>query len=372
MNKRLDHVCFLSASMIVLWTFLVQPGFSSVQKTETRNENGITVVHNSKKPSPVKGSFSRLVLEEDLTIGTYEKESGYFFEDIGAIRAAGDGTIYVLDRKACSIKVFGKSGKYLKSFGRQGQGPGEFGPPNAMHLVGGREVMVSSFGRLSFFSLQGDFVRQVPAMLWSPPVPDSEGNLIAATNAPAGGIPKFATEIKKFNSNLEPVFLIHRYEYIMLPDGAPLSPFSTVLLYAVQKDDSIVWGKTDQYVLTIVNKSGRVMKKILKDYDPIPIMEEDKQNILRDRAPGSKYVFPDHYPPFRYLNVDDEGRIFIRTYETDKDNSRFYDVFDPEGRYIAKIILKNAPFFWKNKRLYSVNEDREGYQQVKRYRVTWK
>jgi len=372
MNKGFEHRRLLAASMISLWAFLAQPGFSSRQKTEIKIENGITVVHNSKKPASMNGPPSQLVLEEDLTIGTNEKESGYFFEDIGAIRASDDETIYVLDRKAFSIKVFDKSGKYLKSFGRQGQGPGEFGPPNAMHIVAYKEVMVSSFGRLSYFSLQGDFLRQIPAMFWGPPVADSEGNIIAATNAPAGGIPKFATEIKKFNSKLEPVFLIHRYEYIMPPDGAARSPFSTLLLYAVQKNDSIVWGMTDQYVLTVINKSGQTMKKILKDYDPIRIKEEDKQNILRDRAPGSKYEFPDYYPPFRYLNVDDEGRIFIRTYETDKDNSRFYDVFDPEGRYIAKIILKNAPFFWKNKRLYSVNEDREGYQQVKRYRVTWK
>jgi hypothetical protein len=121
-----------------------------------------------------------------------------------------------------------------------------------------------------------------------------------------------------------------------------------------------------------VNKNGQVIKKILKDYDRIPIKEEDKQDILRDRAPGLEYEFPDYYPPFRYLNVDDEGRIFIRTYETDKDNSRIYDVFDPEGRYVAKIVLKNAPYFWKNRNLYCVIEDTEGYQQVKRYRVTWK
>lgn len=372
MNKGPMHRRFLAASMMTLWAFLAQIGLSNPQKTEIKIENGITIVHNAKKPASVRGRPLQLILEEDLTIGINEKESGYFFEDIGIIRAADDGTIYVLDRKAFSIKVFDKSGKYLKSFGRQGQGPGEFGPPNAMHIIAGKEVMVSSFSRLSYFSLQGDFLRQIPAMFWGPPVPDSEGNIIAATNAPAGGIPKFATEIKKFNSKLEPVFLIHRYEYIMPPDGTARSPFSTLLLYAVQKDDSIVWGMTDQYVLTVINKSGQTMKKILKDYDPIRIKEEGKQNILRDRAPGSKYLFPDYYPPFRYLNVDDEGRVFVRTYETDKDGSRFYDVFDSEGRYIAKIILKNAPFFWKNRNLYCVNEDTEGYQQAKRYRVTWK
>jgi len=348
------------------------PYLGSVQITEIKKDNSVTVVYNSKKPAPVRGTPSRLVLEEDLTIGTREKESGYLFEDVGAIRSDNEGNIFVLDRRACSIKVFDKAGKYMKNFGRQGQGPGEFGPPNAMHIIAGKEIMVSSIGRLSFFTLNGDFLRQIPAMIWAPPVPDSEGNIIAQMNVPAGERPRFAFEIKKYNSKMEPIILLYRLEYLIPSAGAARSPFPTLIFYAVQKDDSIVWGITNQYQLTVADKGGKIFRIIRKDYDPIKIKEEDKKRILSGRPPGGKYEFPDNYPPFRDLSVDDEGRIFLWTYESDKENDRYYDVFNSDGRYIAKITLKYAPLCWKNKKLYCVKEDEEGFLQVKRYKVTWR
>lgn len=73
------------------------------------------------------------------------------------------------------------------------------------------------------------------------------------------------------------------------------------------------------------------------------------------------------------MNIDDEGRIFVQTYEkTSNENGYFYDVFDSESKYIAKIPLKVRPRVWKKNKLYTVEEDEVGYQYVKRYKVTWK
>ena len=85
-----------------------------------------------------------------------------------------------------------------------------------------------------------------------------------------------------------------------------------------------------------------------------------------------KVEFPEYYPAFRSLSIDDEGRIFVRTFERDEENSLYYDVFDSEGKYIAKIALKYPPTFWKKNMLYCVQEDEEGLHVVKRYKVTWK
>lgn len=50
----------------------------------------------------------------------------------------------------------------------------------------------------------------------------------------------------------------------------------------------------------------------------------------------------------------------------------FYDVFDLDGKYIAKIHLKVKPLIWKNNKLYTIESDEDGYHEVKRYRITWK
>ena len=61
------------------------------------------------------------------------------------------------------------------------------------------------------------------------------------------------------------------------------------------------------------------------------------------------------------------------TYEQVEEEEGFYhDVFDSEGKFIAKIPLKVRPFVFKNKKLYTVEEDEEGFLFIKRYKVLWK
>jgi len=86
-----------------------------------------------------------------------------------------------------------------------------------------------------------------------------------------------------------------------------------------------------------------------------------------------KLVFPKYHSAFRRLTIDDTGRIFIETWEKTEDGKGYcYDVFDSEGRHIAKIPLKCQFQAWKKNKLYTIEEDEEGYQVVKRYKVNWK
>ena len=73
------------------------------------------------------------------------------------------------------------------------------------------------------------------------------------------------------------------------------------------------------------------------------------------------------------FTCDSQGRIFVRTNEkTKEEKGNYYDVFDPEGRYIAKVFLKERPRVWKKNKMYTIYEDEEGYRFVKRFDVAWK
>lgn len=86
-----------------------------------------------------------------------------------------------------------------------------------------------------------------------------------------------------------------------------------------------------------------------------------------------KLSWDDYHNAFIYLNIDDKGRIFTRSYEKVPERDEYYyDVFDQEGRYIAKIPLRMRPMVWKKNKFYTIEEDEQGYQAVKRYKVTWK
>ena len=53
------------------------------------------------------------------------------------------------------------------------------------------------------------------------------------------------------------------------------------------------------------------------------------------------------------------------------DNGNICEVFDSEGRYLTKVLFKSFPRVWKNGKFYTIETDDDGYQYVKRYKVTW-
>jgi hypothetical protein len=99
-----------------------------------------------------------------------------------------------------------------------------------------------------------------------------------------------------------------------------------------------------------------------------------------------KLVFPESSPPFQHLFGDDEGRLYVMTYETGAKPGEFvFDIFTPEGVFFARTSC--AAHLWadlyapgsptdswvtvKNGRLYAVREKAGGYKELVVYRMTW-
>jgi hypothetical protein len=75
---------------------------------------------------------------------------------------------------------------------------------------------------------------------------------------------------------------------------------------------------------------------------------------------------------FRRFVLSDQGHILVKSWEKAPGGASYYfDLFDAQGRYVSKIPLKGEPIVWKNGKLYTIEEDDEGYKVVKKYSVTW-
>lgn len=336
--------------------------------------NGIMVVKNPKDPM-YKNDV--MILEEDLTIGKKIQSEEPVFIDISVIQVDSNGHIYVLDGRARRIRVFDKEGNHIRSFGREGQGPGEFQLANDMVLTPDENIMVLDRGnyRLSFFSKEGELLKEV-SVSKIPHIfriyPDSDGNYTARINLRGQ---KYIYQIKKLDANLEELYMIAELEYPRRSDV--LEMYSPNLIAVVMKDDKIVFGNWHQYKLIITNRTGMKIREINKDYDPVKITDEDKDRVIKELSAGiplrRKVEFPDNYPTFQGLSCDEQGRIFVRTSERAEDNAGYYyDIFDEEGKFISRIPLGFIPRTWKDNKLYTTEDDEEGNQIVKRYKVTWK
>ncbi|RPJ03583.1 MAG: hypothetical protein EHM31_00300 [Candidatus Aminicenantes bacterium] len=111
-----------TALIIIAFVLAATIAFAG-QKTET--VNGVKIVHNSGPGA--WGKSPKVTLEPVRTLGdvdTTDENVAFFMPSTIAVDGAGN--LYVLDTGNHRIQKFGPGGKFLASFGRQGQGPGEF------------------------------------------------------------------------------------------------------------------------------------------------------------------------------------------------------------------------------------------------------
>lgn len=363
-TKAVSVVLFLFALIMLVSCGRKKPEW----KGTIRQENGVTVVKNPKEPIYGEDVFS---LEEELSIGEAEGREEYMFSQVGGIVVDEEERIYVADLKETHIKVFTKDGEYLKTIGRKGQGPGEFERVSGIQITYQKELIVFDMNirRLSFFSPNGKFIKALSVSKLNPfrLNSNSKGNFLVQSVTLDLMNNQSISELKIYDSNLN----------YLLTIGAPVSgdifnPFDPFFIWRLGNNNNIVYSYNKTYELRIYDSEGKIIKKIAKDYDPVRITEEEKKEAIEKFSPPSGTEFPKFKPAFNQFILDDEGRVFVQTFKRTEEGSHYYDVFDPEGKYIAKVLFRWKPRVCKKNKLYTVEEDEEGFQFVKRYKVTWK
>jgi len=370
MKKLLFYAILFMGLFIIL--FYACQSQKDEWKGEIEKENGVTVVKNPKTPLYEGDVFH---LEEDLVIGESEGQEEYMFSEVRDMDVDPDENIYVLDSKETHIQVFDKDGTYLRTIGKKGQGPGEMQSARSLSITPNNEIMVSDWSArsLHFFSLDGKFLKSLnlKGMLWFlKPVADSQNHIIAGYTVMDQTVTGY---LKIFNPDMTEKKTIFSYELAQYPK---VNPFFAQCFWQIDSHDHIIWGYNDTYEINVLKPDGSLFMKILKEYDPVKITEQEKQLFIKsnygeETPPGIELSWDSHHNPFIYLSVDDEGRVFVRTYEKAPNGQYYYDVFNSQGKYIAKISLEHRPRVWKKNKLYVISQDEQGYQQVRRYNVTW-
>lgn len=388
MNNRYLRPTGMVVSVWCFFIFLSAIVRPAEDKIVIKIENGIPVVYNPKNPAPPAGSPRSLTLQADLTIGEDDTDPNSMFSRLRSIQVDGQENIYALDTKETKIKVFDKNGKFLRSFGKKGQGPGEVDRPYRMEMTRDNRLVIADMGnnKLVYLGLDGSLVKEIPTgKFWALARFrfDSRGDMYAETRTVEET--KWTSELKKFGPDLTPLATFASFEE-KRPDPLLIQAFSRVYSLQTRSDDLLVWtiAQGDPYEFSIVDGKGKIIKRFNRAYDPVkipgPIKDRLRKEILGDQGipPGVKFEVPDHFPALDYFIIDDRDRLYVRTYayeEKEGDYWLWHDVFDAEGRYIAKFILpeREMVFQAKKGKLYClVQESEEGIPLVKRYNMIWK
>jgi len=354
-------------------------------------------------------------LEPDLRIGSLDSPE-QALTSVGALTLSPAGEIFLSQPQEQCIRVFSSSGQFIRTIGRQGQGPGEFLALGDMGWLADT-LYVSDYQnqRVSFFGPGGLYLRSIHTA-W--PVieevfrPDLVSRLfddgtalvmpaISSRSIADGTVterPLFrvdttghllgkVAELSVENSQISVTAgngMLHTSQPFSDAPLLSLSPSGRSVVILHRK--AATSGNDAWMHLVKLNSSGDTLLKQDIRYDPVPLPSELIDSILDfraarrggttgfgqdvNRAIEDKVFRPAFYPPASRLVVADEDWIFVRR-EDLPSREVLWDALSPEGIPLGSVLLPASAqvFLATDTHLWTTERDDLDVTYVVRYHI---
>jgi hypothetical protein len=323
--------------------------------------------------------------EQEYVLNDDSMPEGLFFESPSTVACDPEGNVYVVDSGAKNIKKIDAQGKFLKTIGREGQGPGEFGGLYYSTFAKDRLIVWDSGNRrLCAFTPEGKFINFTN-------ISYEEGSVRKLRGFPSGeiavekektyrrepGKPQTCT-IDLYSPDLKFVRTIYKREiwrkkYVRTKDygiSTLYFPYSADVRWDVTPDGRIIIGFSESYDLEIYNRSGKMISTISHAYESVKVTEKDKKDYFdslefyrmgeRLKDPP-EYItkhteFPKHKPVYDNVLVDSEGNIWVVLNREKKDEKgKMFDAFDPKGKFISQVQIEGDILLSPNRNAYVIH-----------------
>jgi hypothetical protein len=334
----------------------------------------------------------KLVLER--SIQPAENSPGQL-NDIGDLVVDSKGRIFVLENSPVSIKQYAPDGTHLRSFGRDGSGPGEF------HKWGMLEIAHDTIvqhdpgqSRTSAFTGDGEFVKVWTTLCCHSRslAGDDSGRIevpgTVAADSTGGkaffgglGIVRYRLDGTVVDTIRPQPQLAGKAWEISLGGGhsrysIPFTPFRTE---RTNQAGFWVWGDPDRYQLIFSRHGPDTVRIVVAQADPVPLPDSARINAFNERVKDNADLkavarledIPASYPLWTAFAFDGNDNLWVLL-PGPKGAGDHWQVFDAEGRLLGAVP---APFstpwrtFWTRDRVYHVEEGESGVPEIQVYRI---
>ncbi len=381
-RKNKLHLFLIIAVMAVLIFSCSKKQIGNIQITK---ENGVTIVSN-----PVQPLFPRakLIYEEELSIGQEEGDTNFVLYRVTSVRADEEGNIFVMNSGSYQVRVFDKNGKFIRAFGKKGQGPGEFVSNFLQFDTDGRgNVYVSDFQtrRIEKFSPEGELLQELNLKEKFPRTFSVTQNGDVCCSFP---------DYEK--SSKERRVLFQRIDFTgkVLTDFGTVPDFkmkpirsgkqSVIIMTGMErgpeweydKNGFFYFGTKDKYEISVSSPENRLLRIIRHKWTPIKVTSADKEKIRESYKNfpmdvSDKIEIPDEKQSFEKFFIDDRQYFWIKSPVRFGTEGSTFDVFNPEGKYFYRVNLPFKPSYIKNGKIYTHESNEDGVEIVKRYGYRW-
>jgi hypothetical protein len=381
----------LLAAIACVPALLVAPSSISAQlsqpKTERLAGGGVRVINDG--PSAWQGGSGwKLLLE--LTIEPAEGSPGELANPTGILRTS-DGRFVVTDMNAPTVRLYDRTGQFIREIGRSGAGPGEYRQP--MPTLYRDTLMIHDGGlhRVSVMTLDGKSVRTmaVPnsASCCHPPMVDASGHLVIASYSAKGQLfRRYTLAGQPLDSVVVPQ-VASTGEWSFASGGGEASysiPYAAFTVRTMLRDGTLLYGNSREYQLR-VTRTGRDTVRLIErrtgSATPIrPTLRDSMFHMLVDRNADLRAVasindVPKDYPFMTSVFEDGSANIWVLLGGGAPSPMRF-DVFTHDGRLLGNVT---APFTWSSPnitflgdRIGVIGTDDNDLPRIRIYRIVTK
>lgn len=287
------------------------------------------------------------------------------FGRVSAVAFGPDESVFVADERNSEVRVFGLDGAHRRTFGREGEGPGEFRSLYSLAWVGDRLLTLDPrLGRIGEFSAEGEWLGQrttvmagfsgSPAFIRFFPVGPNEvfrfaysfereaiwvghhgsgdtGDTVPGPRSPETPLP----------GAIPPMFCEGDGAFSVI--GAPFAPKS--LRHPASGGIAYsAWGYF--YRIAVTDAAGDTVRIIERTLPTEPISDEEwaggrseEYDELRESFPNTScnprtFTRPDRKPFIDEIFVAPGGRLWVDVIRTAGNRWEF---FDAEGRLVGSV-----------------------------------
>jgi hypothetical protein len=339
---------------------------------------GISIVENLADTAALRSGW---VIAGQPTVaigGADAPEPEQLYQVSGALRLP-DGRIAVANGGASQIRVFGADGVLLSTFGRKGEGPGEYAQPTLAGRMAGDSLVVFDAGlrRASILTADSGYIRSYAVGTEGGGFPMARGTLPDGSITIGGGM--YFSSADGFPNGL--IRAPSKY-VIIAPDGtirldlgdypaaemfarsdgsrfsATIVPFGRLTGYAVTPE--LIWiGTGDDWSIRGFALDGRLERIARFDRSRRPVTAELRQAAIEEkvenasnenqarelRAQMADVPIPGTMPPWELFLADALGDIWIGEFLAPGEESRTWTIMDPLGHAIGRVTtpLRTLP-----------------------------
>jgi hypothetical protein len=382
----------INRARIALLIFLATgcgQGDSDQASATTTDSAGVTIVVSQAADQPLPWNF----VSEFFIGGEDAGPEAFSSASPGLVRTNGSDRITVLDTDAHLVHVFDGSGRFLRSVGGEGSGPGEFQLAFRLLDVGPGRIGLTDFGKPArlVWSLEGELLEEsrnldqstgqdrvvvrgdTLVLEWT------ENDSVSATTRLVQIIDKDTTTFNKLVAPPRQMVELSCLVAAIPPMFSPRIHWASI--------GSLIAGVTSSSYVVSIFKSGTLARSVRRAIEPKPTSPEDagrqypdgwsvsfgggQRCTMEGPEVAEKTGMAETLPVISGVAIGLNGELWVQRHSFPGDTP-VVDVFDAAGVYLGTVVGRGLPLGWlgPDRILFAVEDNTTGITRIGVYTIS--